>query len=187
VGSRPQPAVVQLDDRSAFVEPHAHAFVLGGEERLEELALDLRGQAAPRSTTLTTTFRGCLSVVTSNSRSSAGVAAMASMPFLTRLSSTCCNISRSANYLRIVDHQGRTGAAVWLHIGYGLARADGEVLAAASLATLREQNSELAGGLIGNAGTHWRFGLEAIRTRSSYVSGEAQSSVQLALSSQFIF
>jgi hypothetical protein len=79
---------------------------------------------------------------------------------------------------------------VWLTVGYGEATAD---KAQVTSATAREKNTQLAFGVIFNAGKAWRFGVEYIQTTTTYgavptgASDAEFSASQLAVSSMLRF
>jgi hypothetical protein len=83
---------------------------------------------------------------------------------------------------------------VWLTFGYGQAKMDdGDLLGfvtAANQATTRYENSQIAGGVLVNAGKFWRFGLEALQVKTKYLAAAGdpeQKATQIALSSQLKF
>jgi hypothetical protein len=77
--------------------------------------------------------------------------------------------------------------AVWFTAGYGLATLDPDSLTAAGLTSAIQHNIQIVGGVLFNAGKHWRFGLEGLETRTTYHDGERQVAVQFALTSQILF
>jgi hypothetical protein len=72
----------------------------------------------------------------------------------------------------------------WLTGGYGSAEGDEDLITAT---TQREKNTQLAFGAIVNAGKAWRFGVEWIRTETTYGDGNEFDGDQVAVSSQFRF
>ncbi|MFY3745887.1 hypothetical protein ACOQFB_18385 [Anaeromyxobacter sp. Red801] len=83
---------------------------------------------------------------------------------------------------------------LWLTIGYGQAKADDGDLRAfvtpANQATTRYENSQLAGGVLVNAGKFWRFGVEAMQVTTKYLAAAGdpeQKATQIAVSSQLKF
>ncbi|ABC82193.1 hypothetical protein [Anaeromyxobacter dehalogenans] len=79
---------------------------------------------------------------------------------------------------------------LWLTIGYGKAKMDdGDLgfVAAANQAATRFENTQLAGGVLVNAGKFWRFGVEAMQVETKYLVGADQKATQIALSSQLKF
>ena len=78
--------------------------------------------------------------------------------------------------------------AAWVTIGYGEAHADKADLTAIGAATSqRSNNTQLAAGLIINAGKFWRFGGEYCRTKTRYLNNAEPDGQQFALSSQLKF
>jgi hypothetical protein len=76
--------------------------------------------------------------------------------------------------------------AVWVTGGYGQGEGDSNVTATAGTAN-RKSNSQLAFGVIANAGKYWRFGLEWLQTKTKYGDGLKVDASQLALSSMLRF
>ncbi|GAO04690.1 hypothetical protein [Anaeromyxobacter sp. PSR-1] len=80
---------------------------------------------------------------------------------------------------------------LWLTIGYGQSKMDdGDLLgfvAAGNQAATRYENTQLAGGVLVNAGKFWRFGVEAMQVETKYLVGADQKATQIAVSSQLKF
>ncbi|ACG72671.1 conserved hypothetical protein [Anaeromyxobacter sp. K] len=79
---------------------------------------------------------------------------------------------------------------LWLTIGYGKSKMDdGDLgfVAPANQAATRFENTQLAGGVLVNAGKFWRFGVEAMQVETKYLVGADQKATQIALSSQLKF
>jgi hypothetical protein len=73
-----------------------------------------------------------------------------------------------------------------VHFGYGdekIKTADAALLAA----TARKDNSQLAGGIIVNAGKFWKFGVEAAQTTTKYADDVKQDALQVAVSTMLTF
>ncbi len=91
--------------------------------------------------------------------------------------------------------------AIWIPVGFGFEQVEktgSNSLEAAGIATTstRTQNSQLEAGVIFNAGKFWKFGLEAIQTKTQYLGNDVppvtaavlkQTGTQVAVSSQFVF
>ncbi|BDG01659.1 hypothetical protein [Anaeromyxobacter oryzae] len=85
--------------------------------------------------------------------------------------------------------------AVWVTIGYGLGEAkDADLTSAASAAGTRRKSTQLAGGVIFNAGKWWRFGVEAIKVETTThgnsfngATANKDDATQVAISSQLKF
>ncbi|ABS25663.1 hypothetical protein [Anaeromyxobacter sp. Fw109-5] len=74
---------------------------------------------------------------------------------------------------------------LWLTAGYGSAESDEPEFVTA--ATAREENTQLAFGALVNAGKAWRFGVEFMRTETTYGNGADFDASQIAVSSQLKF
>jgi hypothetical protein len=83
---------------------------------------------------------------------------------------------------------------IWIPVGYGFTETNKTSLADAGITAVsqRDQNSQLAGGVIVNAGKFWKFGVEGVQTKTRYI-GSATSPVvkqtgnQIAVSTQLVF
>jgi hypothetical protein len=80
---------------------------------------------------------------------------------------------------------------VWLTGGFGQAKVTrGDLLAVvatASQAATRYDNTQLEGGILFNAGKYWRFGVEALKVKTKYLDGYKTDATQVAVSSQLKF
>jgi hypothetical protein len=83
---------------------------------------------------------------------------------------------------------------IWITAGYGMGKADEDDIEAyphdptATPATFtRKENSQLAGGVILNAGKFWKVGVEAMQVTTTYADDEERDAIQLAFSSQLVF
>jgi hypothetical protein len=90
---------------------------------------------------------------------------------------------------------------VWLVGGYGLGTVDkgdlgvgmaqattaGTLTPTSVLANVRTRNSQTQGGVIFNAGKHWKFGAEAVQTRTTYFDNTFRTGWQVAGSTQLLF
>jgi hypothetical protein len=76
--------------------------------------------------------------------------------------------------------------ALWITGGYGEGRATGSVTSTAGT-TARGSNSQLAFGILANAGKYWRFGVEFLKTTTKYGDGASFDANQIALSSMLRF
>jgi hypothetical protein len=75
-----------------------------------------------------------------------------------------------------------------LQVGYGRAEADEDDLTAVGAApTTRQENTQLAAGVIFNAGKAWRFGVEWIQVETTLLNNQSNEAQQLAISSQLRF
>ena len=71
-----------------------------------------------------------------------------------------------------------------LTLGYGAGSVDEDVVTGAGA---RQENTQLAFGVIFNAGKYWRFGGEFIQVNTTDGAGTENDVSQIALSSQFRF
>jgi hypothetical protein len=80
---------------------------------------------------------------------------------------------------------------IWVVGGYGMARNTASdldrVTGAAARATTRQENVQMHGGVILNAGKFWRVAAEAIQANTKYLDGKKFDSRMYALSSMFRF
>lgn len=75
-----------------------------------------------------------------------------------------------------------------LQVGYGFAEVDeGDLGTIGAAATTRQENTQLAAGVIFNAGKSWRFGVEWIQVETTLLNNQSNEAQQLAVSSQFRF
>jgi hypothetical protein len=81
--------------------------------------------------------------------------------------------------------------ALWLTIGYGAASADegdlGRFVTGAAAAGQRIDNSQLAAGVLVNAGKFWRVGVEWVQVETEYLNNVSNTAQQIAFSSQLKF
>lgn len=71
-------------------------------------------------------------------------------------------------------------------VGYGNEKVD-SATAADLAATARKDNTQLAGGVIVNAGKFWKFGVEVCQTTTKYQDDVKQDAMQVAVSSMLTF
>lgn len=77
---------------------------------------------------------------------------------------------------------------LWVHVGYGVETIkDSKATAIALAAAARKENSQVAGGVIVNAGKYWKFGVEVCQTTSKYADNVKQDGLQTAVSTQLTF
>ncbi|WP_242356833.1 MULTISPECIES: hypothetical protein [unclassified Anaeromyxobacter] len=78
---------------------------------------------------------------------------------------------------------------VWLVGGYGREKTDAgsRTSAGQTAASVRRENEQIHAAVIFNAGKHWKFGVEGVRTTTTYADGLDQDGWQTAVSSQFVF
>jgi hypothetical protein len=79
---------------------------------------------------------------------------------------------------------GKPIPELWITVGYGDGKGDKAVIVAAAD---RRENSQLEIGAIVNAGKFWRFGVEWIKTTTTYGDAAKFDASQLAFSSQVRF
>ena len=119
-----QAAAVQLGDRAADVDPHAHALLLGGEEGLEQPRGGSAGMPAPRSATVTVT-KGPRARCAGDDALGWRVSRIESIAIAPGLTTICSIITTaSAGHLR----QGRRQGSLWIRmprLRVGLDQADG--------------------------------------------------------------
>lgn len=103
----------------------------------------------------------------------------------------------TANNQKAVDSSGfwaqlilKPVPMVWVHAGYGQEELDDKSLTDAGITTstsIREKSSQIAAGVIFNAGKYWKFGVEGIQTTTRYRDDVEQDGTQVAVSTQFVF
>ena len=79
--------------------------------------------------------------------------------------------------------------AISIPVGYGYEDVKNSSLSSAGItaATTRDTSSQLAAGIIFNAGKFWKFGVEGIRVETKYLDGLKQDGTQVAVTSQLVF
>jgi hypothetical protein len=108
-------------------------------------------------------------------------------------------VGTTANNQKAVESTGywaqlvlKLHPAIMIPVGYGMEDVKNSTvppaaISATAFTAARDTSSQLAGGVIFNAGKFWKFGVEGIQTKTKYLDGLKRDGKQIAVSSQLVF